>query len=349
MNFKIGSIPIGSKCNTFIVAEMSGNHNGDFNNAIKIIHAARRAGVDAIKLQTYTPDTITLKSNAKDFLILSDSPWSNHNSLWDLYNKAYTPWEWHEELFAEARKIGLEIFSSPFDEKAVDFLESLNAPAYKIASPEITHIPLLEKVAQTNKPIILSTGVAEIIDIELALDTLRTAGAKDIILLKCTSAYPTPVEEVNLITILDMAKRFNVLVGLSDHTITSVVGIASVALGSCMIEKHFKLNDDIETVDSFFSLNESQFSLLVSDIRLVEKSLGEVNYDIAPSAKKSLSGRRSIYVSAQIKKGEFLTDKNIGVFRPSYGMHPKYKSEIMGRQANKSLFPGDRLTFDDLK
>lgn len=237
---------------------------------------------------------------------------------------------------------------SPFDETAVDLLESLNASAYKIASPEITHIPLLEKVARTGKPIILSTGVAELGDIELALDTLRSSGAKDIILLKCTSAYPTPINEVNLLTIPDMEKRFNVLAGLSDHTLSPVTAISAVALGACMIEKHFKLDDEIETVDSFFSLNEDMFSLLVRDIRMVDSALGEVSYDIAPSALQGLKGRRSLYVVKDIQVGEPLTNLNIGVIRPSFGMHPKYKKQVLGRVAKRVLSAGERLTWDDL-
>jgi len=346
MKIKIGKNTLGSGCPTFVVAEMSGNHNGSLERALEIVRSAKRAGADAIKLQTYTADSITLKCDADDFRLPSDSPWTDHTTLWDLYDKAHTPWEWHADIFREARKLGIDVFSSPFDESAVDLLENLNVPAYKIASPEITHIPLLEKVARTGKPIVVSTGVADLNDIELALATLRKAGATDIILLKCTTAYPAPIEESNLLTISDMISRFGVLAGLSDHTIGTATAIASVALGASFIEKHFNLDDEQETVDSFFSSGEQEFTQMVQDIRLVEKSLGKRSYEITSTAKANLRGRRSLYISAPIKAGEVFTESNIKSVRPSFGLHPKYFKEVIGREAKCDLELGQRLSWD---
>lgn len=346
IEISIGEHVLGNGHPTFIVAEMSGNHGGSLVRAKEIVRAAKNAGANAIKLQTYTADTITLKSDLEDFRMQSDSPWESHATLWELYDKAHTPWEWHEEIFYEARRLGLEVFSSPFDETAVDFLEDLKVQAYKIASPEITHIPLLEKVARTSKPVIISAGVANLEDIELALATLRNSGAKEIILLKCTTAYPAPLEETNLITISDMAKRFNVLVGLSDHTIGTVSAVASVALGANFIEKHFNLDDDQETVDSFFSSGEQEFKKLVQEIRYLEKAMGSQNYEITPSAIPNIRGRRSLYISKPIKSGDLLTDLNIKCVRPSFGLHPKYYKEIIGKRAKCDLGIGDRLSWD---
>lgn len=346
MEIHIGKHTLGYGHPTFIVAEMSGNHGGSLERALEIVRAAKRSGADAIKLQTYTADTITLKCDREDFLIPAGTPWADHSTLWDLYDKAYTPWDWHEAIFHEARRLGMEVFSSPFDESAVDLLERLEAPAYKIASPEITHIPLLEKVARTGKPIIISTGIAELADIELALATLRDAGASEIIILKCTTAYPAPIEESNLRTISDMISRFGVLSGLSDHSVGTAAPIAAVALGASFIEKHFKLDDAEETVDSFFSSGEVEFTHMVHDIRMVEKALGCVSYEITPSAMPSLRGRRSLYVAAEIKAGEAFTESNIKSVRPSFGLHPKHYKEILGRRAMRDLQLGERLSWD---
>ena len=345
MNCKIGKTTIGPGHPTFIVAEISGNHGGSIQKALKIIGAAKKAGADAIKLQTYRADTITLNSNNPDFR-LSDGPWSEHTTLWNLYSAAHTPWEWHEELFAEATKHGLEIFSSPFDETAVALLEKLGVVAYKIASPEVTHIPLLKCVAQTGKPVILSTGVADSLDLELALDTLRNAGAKEIMILKCTTAYPAPIDEINLKTIPDIMERYNLIAGLSDHSIGTASAVAAVAIGASIIEKHFTLGDSEKTVDSFFSSDESEFTRLVQDIREVEKALGSVSYEITPSAMENIRARRSLYVSADIKEGEELTPLNVKVVRPSFGMHPKHYSEVIGRHAKFALEKGSRLNWD---
>jgi pseudaminic acid synthase len=346
MEIRIGNHTLGPGHPTFIVAEMSGNHGGSLERALEIVRAVKRSGADAIKLQTYTADTITLKCDREDFLIPAGTPWEDHSTLWGLYDKAHTPWDWHETIFREATRLGLEVFSSPFDESAVELLERLGTPAYKIASPEITDIPLLERVARTGKPVIISTGISELEDIELALSALRGAGASEIIVLKCTTAYPAPIEESNLCTIPDIIGRFGVLSGLSDHSSGTAAAIAAVALGASFIEKHFTLDDSKDTVDSFFSSREKEFTRMAQDIRLVEKALGCHSYEIAPSALLNLRGRRSLYVSADIKAGETFTEHNIKSVRPSFGLHPKYYKELMGRCAKRDLQLGDRISWD---
>jgi pseudaminic acid synthase len=342
----IGKHTLGLGHPTFIVAEMSGNHGGSLERALEIVRAAKRSGADAIKLQTYTADTITLKCDREDFLIPAGTPWEEHSELWSLYDKAHTPWDWHKPIFREARALGLEVFSSPFDETAVELLEGLEASAYKIASPEITDIPLLERVARTGKPVIISTGISELVDIELAISTLRGAGAREIVVLKCTTAYPAPIEESNLRTISDITIRFGVLSGLSDHSIGTVAPVAAVALGASFIEKHFTLDDCKATVDSFFSSGEKEFTKMVQDIRLVDRALGFVSYEISPSAMTSLRGRRSLYVSAVIKTGEKITKHNIKSVRPSFGLHPRFYKELLGRRVKCDLQLGDRLSWE---
>lgn len=345
---RIGEATIGPGHPTFVIAEMSGNHGGRLDRALEIVRAAARSGADALKLQTYTADTITLDSDGDDFQLQS-GPWQSHRRLWDLYDAAHTPWDWHEPIFREARALGLEVFSSPFDESAVDLLESLGGTAYKIASPEINHIPLLRRVARTGKPVILSTGLARREDIELALETLRGGGAREIVLLQCTTAYPAPAEETDLLTIPDMARRFGVLSGLSDHSTGTAVAVAAVALGARVIEKHFTLDGGEETVDSFFSLGEQEFTRLVADIREAEKALGRVSYDIAPSAVGNLRGMRSLYVCAPVAAGEAITAANIRCVRPSFGLHPRHYEEVLGRRARRHLAAGDRLRLEDLE
>jgi pseudaminic acid synthase len=327
----------------YIIAEMSANHNGDIEQAIQILHAAKLAGADAIKLQTYTADTITLDSKKEDFILPTDNPWEKHKTLYSLYEKAFTPWEWHAVLFSEAEKIGLDIFSSPFDSTAVDFLETLNCPLYKIASPEITDIPLIKCVAKTGKPVILSTGLANKSDIELAVNTLIVNGCKEYAILKCTTAYPAPFEDINLKTIPDMKKEFNCIVGLSDHSLGNVVPIASVSLGAKIIEKHFVLSKNSSSVDAFFSLSPSEFKSMVDDVKIVEKALGSVNYNVSPASEKNNLAKRSIYVSCKISKGELFTTDNIKSVRPSYGLHPKYYESMIGKVCNCDLEHGDRL------
>ena len=347
-SFRIGLTPVGEDQPCFIIAEMSGNHGGKLERALQIVRAVADSGATALKLQTYTADTVTLNSDAPDFLLQS-GPWQEHGRLWDLYDAAHTPWEWHKPIFDEARRLGLEVFSSPFDESAVDFLESLGASAYKIASPEINHIPLLERVARTGKPVILSTGLANLGDIELALSTLRAGGTSEIVMLKCTTAYPAPDADTNLLTIPDMVNRFGVISGLSDHSTGTAVAVAAVAVGAKVIEKHFMLEGREETVDSFFSLGEKEFKRLINDIRAAERALGEISYDIAPSALDYLSGKRSLYVSAYIPKGMPITAENIRCVRPSFGLNPKYYERVLGSRTLRDLTKGERLQFEDIE
>ena len=346
---KIGSKYIGTNDPTYIIAEMSGNHGGSLETALQIVRAAANSGADAIKLQTYTADTITLNSNKEDFQLPGESPWSASRTYYQLYKEAFTPWEWHKILFAEAKKLGIDIFSSPFDETAVDLLEDLGACAYKIASPEVTHIPLLKKVAATKKPVIFSTGVAELPDIELAVKTLRDNGCKDIIILKCTTAYPADPELLNLRTIQNIEQEFKVIPGFSDHSLGIAASIVAVALGAKVIEKHFTLTSEDKSVDSFFSLETEQFSKMIQEIRFTEKSLGVVQYELDEHGKKSAQGRRSLYISANIQSGELISEKNIKCVRPSFGLHPKHWDEVIGRKVRRNLEVGDRLRLEDLE
>ena len=326
----------------FIIAELSANHNGSLENAIETIKAAKRAGADCIKLQTYTPDTLTIDSNKSDFIIKSGSIWDGIN-YYELYKKAHTPWEWHPALFKEAKKQGLVCFSSPFDKTAVDFLETLNVPAYKIASFEITDIPLIEYVASKGKPIIISTGIAEAEDIELALNTCKRMGNNDIALLKCTSSYPAPIEEANINMVKDLAERFNIISGLSDHTMGSTVPIVATALGAKIIEKHFIIDRSIGGPDASFSMNEQEFTEMVKAVRDAENAIGKVDYKLTEKQKKGRDFSRSLYVVEDIKKGEIITDKNVRSIRPGHGLHPKFLPEVLGKKTSKNVFKGDRL------
>ena len=299
---------------------------------------------DAIKIQTYTADTLTLNCDKPDFR-LGDGLWAGE-TFYSLYKKAYTPWEWHEEIFKVAHEEGLVCFSTPFDKTAVDLLESLNSPIYKIASFEITDIPLIQYIASKHKPIILSTGIAMKEDIELALNTIRKEGNNDITLLKCTSAYPAPIEDANLLTIPDMKKRFSVKVGLSDHTEGSIVPIAAVALGAEVVEKHFIIDRSIGGPDSAFSMEAKEFRQMVDDIREVEKSLGNVNYPTDPSTIKGRDAARSLYVAQPMKKGDIITEENVRSVRPGYGLHPKYLPELIGRKVKSDLEIGDRMSWE---
>jgi len=348
MNIDFGKKKVGKNFSSLIVAEMSGNHGGSLKRAIDIIKAAKKAGADAIKLQTYTSDTITLKSNKKDFKISKKSPWYKKIFLWNLYNYAHTPWRWHKRLFSEAKKIGLEIFSSPFDETAVDFLENLNCCAYKIASSEINHIPLLKRVSLTNKPIILSTGLANIKDVDLAIKTLKKEGVKKIIILLCVSDYPADIKSYDLNNLILFKKKYNVEVGLSDHTIGNELSVASIVLGAKFIEKHFNLNDKTKTVDSFFSSNENNFKSYVKGIRNIEESL-KVKKNKLHQLKKNTTLMRSIYASKNILKGEKITKNNIKVVRPGHGLHPKYYNQILGLKVNRNIDFGERLNFKFIK
>ncbi len=346
MNCYIGGKKIGLGCSTFIIAEMSGNHNGSLEQAIQIVHAVKQTGANAIKLQTYRPDTITLKTDNQDFKIPSESPWAKEESLYDLYEKAYTPWEWHKILFEEAKKVDLIIFSSPFDKTAVDLLEELDAPAYKIASPEITDIPLIKYVAQKGKPILLSTGMGQKEDIELAVETIRKEGLEDIIILKCTSNYPTIHKDMNLKAIPRLKEDFNCLVGLSDHSTDYIAPVSATVLGASVIEKHFVISKEEKTVDSFFSLNIKEFTDMVTMVRNTEAALGTDTYNLPD--KINLKGRRSLYIAKDIQKGSKITENNIASVRPGFGLHPKYYDQVISKIVNKNLKKGDRLKLEDL-
>lgn len=331
---------------TFIIAELSANHNHDLKVAIDSIRAAKKMGADAVKIQTYTADTLTLNSDKDDF-VKKDGLWKGY-TLYQLYKEAYTPWEWHEELFQVAKEEEIVCFSTPFDKSAVDFLETLNNPIYKIASFEITDLPLIEYVASKGKPMIISTGIAMEEDIILALDACRKVGNNDITLLKCTSSYPAPIEEANLRTIPDMKKRFGVKVGLSDHTLGSDVALASIVLGAEVVEKHFILNREIGGPDAKFSMEVSDFKKMITSIRNVEKALGEVFYPQNPIEIKGRNSSRSLYVAENMRVGDIITEKNIRSIRPGFGLHPKHLKEILGKSVNKDLELGDRLSFEDI-
>lgn len=327
---------------TFIIAEMSANHNQHKEIAIETIKAAKKAGADAIKIQTYTSETMTIDCNKPDF-ILGKGLWEG-DTYFQLYRKAYTPWEWHEEIFHVAKEEGLICFSTPFDKTAVDFLESLGNPIIKIASFEITDIPLISYIATKHKPVILSTGIATLDDIQLAVDTLREGGCEDITLLKCTSAYPAPIEDANLNTLVDMKQRFSVKVGLSDHSEGSTVPMAAVALGAEVVEKHFIIDRSIGGPDSSFSMNAEEFAQMVNNVRQVEKSLGSVYYPTDITKIKGREHSRSLYVVEDIKKGEVITEKNVRSIRPGYGAHPKLLEKVLGCKVNRDLEKGDRFS-----
>jgi pseudaminic acid synthase len=331
----------------FIIAELSANHGHSLQTAIDTVRAAKRAGADAIKLQTYTPDTITLDVKNDDFKI-SGTIWEGQY-LHDLYQAAYTPWEWHEELFEVAKQEGLVCFSSPFDFTAVDFLEKLNVPAYKIASFEITDIPLIRYVASKGKPVIISTGIATMDDIALALSTCREEGNERIALLKCTSSYPAPIEEANMKMILDFKNRFGVIAGLSDHTMGSTVPVVATAMGARIIEKHFILNKNIGGPDSSFSLDEHEFKTMVTAVREAELSLGKVEYELTEAQIKGRNFSRSLYVAENIRAGEVFTGQNVRSVRPGYGLHPKYFEEVIGKKATRDFEKGDRLTLKEIE
>lgn len=330
---------------TFIVAELSANHLHNFDLAVKTIKAAKEAGADAIKLQTYTPDTITINCNNEYFQIKQGTLWDG-KTLYKLYEEAYTPWEWHPKLKKIADEEGLICFSSPFDKTAVDFLETINVPAYKIASFEITDIPLIEYVASKGKPVIISTGIATLSDIEEAINACKRVGNEQIALLKCTSAYPSPLNEVNLKTIPNMIDTFKTVVGLSDHTLGISVPIAAVALGAKIIEKHFILDRSLGGPDSEFSLEPEEFKMMVKSIREVELSLGSINYDLSDKIKKSREFARSLFIVEDVEEGEEFTDKNVRSIRPGYGLHPKFLKDVLGKKAKKKIKKGTPLSWD---
>ena len=345
---KIGNRNIGGEHPVFIIAELSANHNGSLETALETIRAAKRTGADAVKIQTYTADTMTIDAKSPDFMLSQGTIWDG-KYLHDLYKEAYTPWEWHEQLFKVAEEEGLVCFSSPFDATAVDLLEKLNAPAYKIASFEITDIPLIELVASKGKAIIISTGIAEKEDIELALDACHRMGNKNVALLKCTSSYPAPIEEANIVMVKDLAERYNVISGLSDHTMGSTVPVVSTCFGAKIIEKHFILNKEIGGPDASFSMDEQEFTDMVKAVREAEKAIGVVDYSLTEKQKNGRNFSRSLYVVKDIKAGEVITEENVKSVRPGYGMHPKYYSQVVGKKVLTDLQKGNRLEFEDIE
>ena len=342
--FKIGNRIIGKGFPTYIIAELSCNHNHNYNAAVELVHKAYEAGTDAIKLQTYTPDTITMKSN-KDWFKIKGTMW-NGMFLHDLYSKTYTPWEWHKDLMKEANSLGMDLFTSPFDITAVDFLETLNVPAYKIASFEVTDHILLKKVAQTHKPVIISSGMASLSDLNDAVHVLRTNGCTEICMLKCTSAYPTDPKDANLLTIKHMSKTFNVVSGLSDHTLGIEVPVTAVALGACVIEKHFTLSRDSGSEDDAFSLTPDEFKKMVTSVRIAEQALGTIKYGNIKSEEASKQLRRSLFITQNIKQGEILSEDNVKSIRPGYGLHTKHYDIILGKKARYDLEKGEPLNWN---
>lgn len=345
-SIQIGKRRVGPDHPPFVIAEMSGNHNQSLDRALAIVDAAAAAGAHAVKLQTYTADTITLDVHEGAFFIADEkSPWKG-NSLHNLYKQAYTPWEWHAPILERARQHGMECFSSPFDESAVDFLESLQVPAYKIASFEIIHLSLIRKVAQTGKPMIISTGMASVSEIEEAVATARGAGARDIVLLKCTSTYPATPENSNILTIPHMRDLFRCQVGLSDHTMGTGVSVAAVAHGATVLEKHFTLSRADGGVDSTFSLEPAELTALVVETERAWQSLGAVSYGPTQAEQKSLAYRRSVYIAEDMKAGDVFTAENLRVVRPGEGLHPRYYDQFLGRRINRDAKRGTPLSWD---
>lgn len=348
MEIQIGDKFIGDGHPCFIIAEMSGNHNMDYERAVKIIHAAKDAGVDAIKLQTYTADTITLNSDKPWFRTGDDTLWSGM-TLHELYEKAYTPWEWQPKLKKIADELGLILFSSPFDLSSVDFLEKMDVPAYKIASYEINDIPLIKKVAETGKPIIFSTGIADMGDIALAIDTCREAGNDQLVFLKCTSEYPAPYKDMNLAMIPNMRETLSCISGLSDHSMGDEIAIAAAALGAKVIEKHFTLSRADGGVDSAFSMEIDEMKNMVKRIRNVEEAIGRVDYSLDQEQKEAKKGSRSLFACEDIKKGQMFTVNNIRSVRPGIGLHTKYQEQILGKCAARDISFAEPLKLGDVE
>lgn len=345
--FEISGRTISRNSSPFIIVELSGNHKGDINEALKLVDKAAETGADAIKIQTYTADTITIDYDGPEFT-LNGGLWSGR-TLYDLYQEAYTPWEWHEALFARAKEHGIPIFSSPFDSTAVDLLENLDCPAYKIASFEINDIGLIKKATATGKPIIISTGMATLEEIQEAVQAVEDAGGTQLAILHCISGYPTPIDDCNLQTIADMQNRFSVPIGLSDHTIDNTAAITATALGAAIIEKHFTLDRSEGAVDAAFSLEPKEFTNLVKSCRRAFKALGTAGYDIKPSESKGRGLRRSLYVTAEVKKGEILTEKNVRSIRPNNGLHTRYLEDVLGKKATQNLSFGMPLEKDHIE
>ncbi len=343
---KIKKRIIGQKQKPFIVAEMSGNHNQSLSMALKIVRAAAKAGVDCLKLQTYTPDTLTLNVNRKDFLIRDKKSLWKGQKLYNLYKKAYTPWKWHKPIFQYAKKLGLMCFSTPFDDTAVDFLEKLEVPAYKIASFENTDLPLIKKVIKTGKPIIISTGMASLKELKETVNFVKKNGCKNFALLKCTSQYPANPKNSNILTIPNMKKIFGCEIGISDHTLGIGASIAAVSHGASIIEKHFILNRKSGGVDSSFSLEPNEMKSLVIESKRAWESLGKISYGATVGEKKSVQFRRSLYIAENMKKGEFFNSKNLRIVRPGFGIEPKYYGKIIGKKIKKNAKKGTPVSWN---
>jgi len=343
-SIKIGGRTVGPGHPVYVIAELSANHNQDFDQAVRLIRAAKEAGADAVKLQTYTPDTITIRSHKEFFRIEGGTVWDGRK-LHDLYAEACTPWEWQPKLKDVANDLGLELFSSAFDATAVDFLESMNVPVHKVASFELVDIPLIEKMARTGKPLILSTGMATLGEIQEAVRAARSAGASELVLLKCTSAYPAPPDEMNLRTIAELAHGFSVPAGLSDHTMGIAVPVAAVALGACVIEKHMTLLRAQKGPDSAFSLEPEEFAAMVAAVRVAEKALGQVQFGAGAREARSRAFRRSLFVVEDVKTGEEFTANNVRSIRPANGLHTRHLSDVLGKRAACDIDRGTPLSW----
>lgn len=348
MNFKINNREIGPGNPAYIIAEMSANHAGSKEYAKELIWAAKEAGADCIKIQTYTADTITLNCDNEWFRI-PGGPWSELNTQYKLFSKAFTPWEWQPELMEEAKKAGIDFFSTPFDFTAVDFLEDMGIEFYKIASPELVDIPLIKYVASKGKPVIMSTGMSNLGEIELAVKAARSTGNNQIALLRCASAYPAITDQMNLITMKNMQELFDIPVGLSDHSEGSLGAIVAVTLGANIIEKHFCITREVETADSFFSMNKEEFAQMVKDIRQAERAIGHISYGPTEQEKVSLTARKSLFCAKDIKKGEIFTPENIRIVRPGYGLEPKYYEDILGTEALTDISFGEPIQYGMFK
>lgn len=335
---------IGPAYKPYIIAELSANHNGNIEQALKSIEVAAACGADAIKIQSYSPDTMTIDCDNEDFKI-KGGLWDGYK-LYDLYEWAQTPFAWHQQLFDKAKEVGITLFSTPFDETAVDLLEEMGTPAYKVASFEMTDLPLIKRIAQTGKPMIISTGMANIAEINEAINTARENGCNELVVLHCISAYPAPADQANLATIADISKKFNVLSGLSDHTLGTVVSVTSIALGACLIEKHFILDRNDKGPDSEFSLEPHELTRLVEETSAAHKAIGIAGYERKPVEEDNIKFRRSLYFIADIKQGEIITEQHVKRIRPGFGLAPKYYEEIIGKKVSQNISRGTAISWD---
>jgi N-acetylneuraminate synthase len=341
----INGRPVGPGCPVYVIAELSANHGQDYDQSVRLVRAAKEAGADAVKLQTYTPDTLTIRSDREYFRVGGGTLWDGR-TLYDLYGEAHTPWDWQPRLKALANELGMDLFSTPFDATAVEFLEQMGVPAYKVASFELVDLTLIETVARTGKPLIMSTGMGTLAEIAEGVEAARRAGAREVALLKCNSAYPAPPEEMHLRTIPHLAEAFGVCVGLSDHTLGIAVPVAAVALGASIIEKHLTLSRDVPGPDSAFSLEPDEFRDMVAAVRVAEKAVGQVHYGVSKKDAASRAFRRSLFVVKDVRRGEALTAENVRSIRPGHGLPPKYLGEVLGRRAARDVAAGTPLSWE---